>query len=212
MQSALTRLFAIIAFSLTICLGISSAEACTCNHQASAHRHHAHHRPPLRYHRHHRHHYRSHRRRLRRHHHWHAQHKRPAAPYRTSSASLSPRTFGSIFHSDILATAARYIGYGDVTGHHGLPWCKFFVNFILERTGHYWQSSGLARDARLLGPPTVAHAGAIGYTGHHAAFVYAVDWRRRMVRLLGGNQSRHRVTLSGWRPMFGMRFVEPLRV
>jgi hypothetical protein len=106
--------------------------------------------------------------------------------------------------SNILADARRYLGMGNVTGHAG-PWCKWFLNKILRETGHYWQPSGRAIDARLLGPRTYPHPGAIAYTSHHTGFVVAAE--RGRVLLLSGNHS-HRVGI-GWYREAGMHFVEP---
>lgn len=110
--------------------------------------------------------------------------------------------------SDVLREAGRFIGDRNITGHRG-PWCKFFVNLILERTGHHWDASGRARDAGLLGPRTFAHPGAIAFTPHHTGFVALVDRAHERVLLLGGNQNHHRVSLS-WHSMRGMRFVQPV--
>jgi hypothetical protein len=105
-----------------------------------------------------------------------------------------------------LAVAAQYVGMGDVTHHHGLPWCKFFVNFVLRISGYYVQESGRAADCRLLGPPTSPHPGAIAWTWHHCAFVARVDGDG--VVLLGGNQTGGRVSYMRTSRR-GMHFVEP---
>jgi hypothetical protein len=111
------------------------------------------------------------------------------------------------FINDVLAHAARYLGDGNVTGHQGLPWCAFFLNKVLRETGHHFVNSGLAIDARLIGPPTYAHPGAVAYTRGHTAFVAEVDHLHGRVLLLGGNQG-HRVSYS-WHSIRGMRFSEP---
>lgn len=106
--------------------------------------------------------------------------------------------------SDVLRTAARYLGAGNVTGHRG-PWCGFFLQKILRETGHYYNGSGRAIDARLLGPRTFPHPGAIAVSWRHTAFVAAVG--RGRILLLGGNQG-HRVSFM-WHSMRGFFFVEP---
>jgi hypothetical protein len=109
--------------------------------------------------------------------------------------------------NDVLAQAGQYLGDGNVTGHRGLPWCAFFLNKVLRETGHHFVNSGRAIDARLIGPPTYAHPGAVAYTHRHTAFVAKVDHLHGRVLLLGGNQG-HRVSYS-WHSMRGMRFSEP---
>jgi hypothetical protein len=106
--------------------------------------------------------------------------------------------------SNILADARRYLGMGNVTGFRG-PWCMAFVQKILHETGHHFTRSLRAIDARLLGPRTYPHAGAIAYTSHHTGFVVAAE--RGRVLLLSGNHS-HRVGI-GWYSEAGMHFVEP---
>jgi hypothetical protein len=146
-----------------------------------------------------------------RHHRWHTVMRRMrmafqiGAPHLTfeSSTELHEDFAQSTYLTDVTREAMKYIGRGNITGKRG-AWCRWFVNMVLERTGHRLaDTSGLAHNSYRLGPRTSPHPGAIAYNWRHVGFVLKV--RGSSVLLISGNHG-HRVGI-GW--YSGMSFVNP---
>lgn len=87
--------------------------------------------------------------------------------------------------SRVLSLAEQYRGSRNITGTSG-PWCRDFVNFILERSGYtLLDHSRRAIDALNLGSRTYPHPGAIvvmrGHTG-----IYVED-AGQYIKIISGN-------------------------
>jgi len=96
---------------------------------------------------------------------------------------------------DILAEARRWIGYGNPTPFRE-PWCRDFVNMVIERAGYRLADrSHVAIAALGLGAwVSEPRPGDLAVMAGHVTFFAGWDGASAFVGL-GGNQ-HHRVTLA----------------
>ncbi|MGA7748661.1 MAG: hypothetical protein WCA63_00790 [Gallionella sp.] len=107
-----------------------------------------------------------------------------------------------------LAYATRFIG-GNPTGMHH-AWCKTFVNFVMRRTGMFFNHSLRAIDALGMGPHVAyPQPGDLAVMRHHVTIVAAVG--PGSIIGLGGNQG-HRVKFSHYPRRRIIAFVRPQRI
>jgi len=131
-----------------------------------------------------------------------------AEPSDYRDLATAARTHRSAADTDLVRIAKRYLGRRNPTGFRG-PWCKAFLNMVLEQGGYRTDRSLLARDAirlgkRLSGP----RIGAVAMRPHHVTIVAAIH--ERTISGLGGNQAGGRVALSTY-PASGWTYIEPSR-
>ena len=99
-------------------------------------------------------------------------------------------TFGG---SSVVAEARRWIGTNP-TGRSAL-WCAYFMNFVLERSGHSGSGSGLAKSfasygRRISGPQVGAIAVmSRGRRGGHVGVVSGIDAQGNPI-IISGNHGR----------------------
>lgn len=104
--------------------------------------------------------------------------------YRDFNSEIHPSPV-SIFASDVVREAERFLGSGNPTGRAG-AWCAWFVSFVLERTGHKPLSSGMAYSALYYGPHLASpRPGALIVLRGHVGVVAAVHGSS--VTMVSGN-------------------------
>ncbi len=120
----------------------------------------------------------------------------------------APAPIERAMRSELLAEASRWLGGGNPTPFRE-PWCRDFVNFVLQRAGHrLGDRSHLAIAALRLGPRVVDPApGDLAVMHGHVAFFARWDGADTFLAL-GGNQSR-RVTIARFARRAVIAFVRP---
>lgn len=108
--------------------------------------------------------------------------------------------------SNILSTARRYLGLGNVTGSHR-PWCADFVNMVLRKTGHETSGSGMVQSMLHVGHRVSSPrpGDLVVMRGHVTIFA---GYGPRGFVGLGGNQ-HHRVAMSNFPMRSVVAFVRP---
>jgi hypothetical protein len=96
--------------------------------------------------------------------------------------------------SSVASEAMRWVGSGNMTGKRG-NWCRYFVNFVLRRTGHRYNNDGLARNTGSLGPRSRPAPGVLAYNHGHVDVIVRVEGGRALT--VGGNGHGSRVR-SHW--------------
>lgn len=110
-------------------------------------------------------------------------------------------------HSSILATARRYLGSRNFTGHRGIPWCAAAIGSWLRQAGYASLRSLRAIDYLHYGAPTWPHIGALAVLRHHIGIVAGLT--ARGVLLLSGNHG-HRVAYGIYSMYRILGFREPV--
>lgn len=123
-----------------------------------------------------------------------------AAPWRASWGTPGAR--------DILMVADSFRGRRNPTHFRG-PWCAAFTRMVLTLTGHPSVASNRAidqiRDGYRVRNP---RPGDLAVMRHHVTFF--AGWGGRGFYGLGGNQGRHRVTLSSYPVRRVLAWVRPV--
>lgn len=133
---------------------------------------------------------------------------RHGAPAMVSTAAWRTGVKAYAATSQVIAEAQRWIGSGNPTGTSG-PWCRDYVNFVLERTGHHLaDKSRMAVTALRLGPRVSnPQPGDLAVMGGHVTFFVGWAGEGRFLGL-GGNQG-HRVNVSQFASRSVIAFVRP---